>query len=132
MVVRQRRGDSACSGRSVKMLLALITNDTPSQQIEEANKIRPPEADLRETDTGASQSSRQNPSGRNRTSDQLISENTARSQYTTLQSIALPTELHSVISVLPQLSTTICYARFDTHNYASYVAQHVIADMPRV
>ena len=36
-----------------------------------------------------------NPSGRNRTSDQLISEHTDI-QHPTLQSIALPTELHSV------------------------------------
>ena len=37
-----------------------------------------------------------NPSGRNRTSDQLISEHTD-TQHPTLQSIALPTELHSVL-----------------------------------
>ena len=60
------------------------------------------ERDRRETQVKAS---RQNPSGRNRTSDQLISENT-ETQYSTLQSIALPTELHSVISLLPQQTHT--------------------------
>ena len=43
----------------------------------------------------ATQGCRITPSGRNRTSDQLISEHTD-TQPTTLQSIALPTELHSV------------------------------------
>ena len=75
--------------------------------------------------------SRQNPRGRNRTSDQLISENT-ETQYTTLQSIALPTELHSVVGTLHHISHKIRLTGFDTHNHTPYAALHIISAMPRL
>ena len=69
------------------------------------------------------------PSGRNRTSDQLISENT-HTQYSTLQSIALPTELHTVIRLLPQQTHTTTCTSFHTHSDALYLTQHIMPTMP--
>ena len=63
-----------------------------AQTIANKTSQRQKETDARRKPKGL----RQNPSGRNRTSDQLISKNTD-TQYSTLQSIALPTELHSVV-----------------------------------
>ena len=74
---------------------------------------------------------RENPSGRNRTSDQLISENT-ETQYTTLQSIALPTELHSVSNILPHQTHKKRCTRFDTRNHTSYAALYITSAMPRI
>ena len=70
--------------------------------------------------------SRHNPSGRNRTSDQLISENT-ETQYSTLHSIALRTELHSVTSLLPQQSHKTTDTSFGTHTHSFCVttAHHI-------
>ena len=124
IVLRRRHGESMRSSRperpaaltTTQLLTQIIANKTLQRQ-KETDARRKPKA------------SRQNPSGRNRTSDQLTSENT-ETQYATLQSIALPTELHLVISLQPQQTHTTTCTSFDTHNHASYVTQHIISAMP--
>ena len=100
---------------TIRLLAQTIANKTLQRQ-KETDARRKPKA------------LRQNPSGRNRTSDQLISKNT-ETQYSTLQSIALPTELHSVISLLSQQTHKKSCTSFDTHSHASYITQHIMSAM---
>jgi hypothetical protein len=51
----------------------------------------------------------------------LISDDT-ETQYQTLQSIALPTELHSVLILQPHRFRTKRCTRTHTHNHAPYIA----------
>ena len=67
---------------------------------------------------------RKSPSGRNRISDQLISEHTD-TQHPTLQSIALPTELHSVSHTPHAKRNKKTSTHFDTHSHSFADAHHV-------
>ena len=64
-----------------------------------------------------------NPSGRNRTSDQLISEHTD-TQHPTLQSIALPTELHSVLHAPHAKRNKKTYTHSYTNSHSFADAHH--------